>query len=123
RFEEAVGFDLGGLRMRLEDFWVNILLPGEGHSGHIHPYNVMSGTFYVVTPPGSGKLKLEDPRLPLMMSAPPRRPDVAEFVQSHFYAPVSPGALLMWESWLRHEVQPNRADSPRISISFNYRVG
>jgi uncharacterized protein (TIGR02466 family) len=121
-FERDVGFDLGGLRMRLEDLWVNVLRPGEGHTSHIHPYNVMSGTLYVATPPGSGRLKLEDPRLPLMMSAPPRRADVAEFVQTYFYAAVAPGALLMWESWLRHEVPPNRAVEPRISLSFNYRV-
>ncbi|MEI7573769.1 MAG: putative 2OG-Fe(II) oxygenase, partial [Phenylobacterium sp.] len=28
-----------------------------------------------------------------------------------------------WESWLRHEVPPNQARTPRISISFNYAWG
>jgi len=27
--------------------------------------------------------------------------------------------VLLWESWLRHEVPVNRAGSDRISISFN----
>ena len=31
-----------------------------------------------------------------------------------------PGLLLMWESWLRHEVPLNEAESERISVSFNY---
>ena len=30
------------------------------------------------------------------------------------------GMLLLWESWLRHGVESNRANGPRISISFNY---
>jgi uncharacterized protein (TIGR02466 family) len=31
-----------------------------------------------------------------------------------------PGTVLLWESWLRHEVPLNEAESERISISFNY---
>ncbi|MDP9424189.1 MAG: 2OG-Fe(II) oxygenase family protein [Pseudomonadota bacterium] len=30
-----------------------------------------------------------------------------------------PGLLLMWESWLRHEVLPGTARADRLSISFN----
>lgn len=30
------------------------------------------------------------------------------------------GKVLMWESWLRHEVPPNAAKSERISVTFNY---
>ncbi|MGE3831520.1 MAG: putative 2OG-Fe(II) oxygenase [Parvibaculaceae bacterium] len=32
-------------------------------------------------------------------------------------------ALLIWESWLRHEVPLNRAEGERISVSFNCVVG
>jgi len=28
--------------------------------------------------------------------------------------------LLMWESWLRHEVLPGQAKADRLSISFNF---
>jgi len=34
--------------------------------------------------------------------------------------PAQAGTLVLFESWLRHEVPPNPAASPRISISFNY---
>jgi hypothetical protein len=30
--------------------------------------------------------------------------------------------LLLWESWLRHGVDTNRASGRRISVSFNYRA-
>ncbi|HYD38004.1 MAG TPA: 2OG-Fe(II) oxygenase family protein, partial [Allosphingosinicella sp.] len=95
---------------------------GGAHSGHIHPHSVVSGAFYVVVPPGSGALKLEDPRLPMMMAAPPRRADAPEDLRTFIYAAPAPGRLFLWESWLRHEVVPGAWKGERISISFNYRL-
>jgi uncharacterized protein (TIGR02466 family) len=119
-FAETLAFDLGGGRLKLDSLWVNVLKPGAAHSGHIHPHSAISGTVYVTTPPGSSALKLEDPRLPLMMAAPPRRKDAPEDLRPFVYLQPEPGAVVMWESWLRHEVGANRARSERISISFNY---
>jgi len=119
-FAKDLAFDLKGGRLKLDSLWVNVLKPGAGHSGHIHPHSVISGTVYVRTPKGSSALKLEDPRLPLMMAAPPRRADAPQDQQPFVYLDPQPGAVLMWESWLRHEVPPNAARSERISISFNY---
>lgn len=107
-------------KLKLDSLWVNLMKPGATHSGHIHPHSVVSGTFYVAVPPGSGGLKLEDPRLPLMMSAPPRLADAPEDSRSFIYAEPQPGMVLLWESWLRHEVPPSAAKGDRISISFNY---
>jgi uncharacterized protein (TIGR02466 family) len=119
-FAEALALDLGGGRLKLDSLWVNVLKPGAAHSGHIHPHSVISGTVYVATPPGASALRLEDPRLPLMMAAPPRRADAPEAQQPFVYLQPQPGTLYMWESWLRHEVPANRAKTPRVSVSFNY---
>ena len=115
-------FDLGGKRLKLDSLWVNLLKPGGTHSGHIHPHSVLSGTIYIAVPPGSGALKLEDPRLPMMMAAPPRRVDAPEHLRSFVYAKPEPGSIFLWESWLRHEVVPGTGKGARISISFNYRL-
>ena len=120
-FAEACAFDLGGRKLKLDSLWVNILKPGGTHSGHIHPHSVVSGTVYVAVPPGSGALKFEDPRLAMMMAAPTRRDDAPEDLRSFVYAEPVAGSVLLWESWLRHEVMPNAAKEERISISFNYR--
>lgn len=119
-FAEQLAFDLGAGRLRLDSLWVNVLRPGAGHSGHIHPHSVISGTVYVATPPGASALKLEDPRLPLMMAAPPRRADAPAEMRPFVYLQPQAGTIYMWESWLRHEVPANRAKSPRVSVSFNY---
>lgn len=119
-FAAALQMDLGGGRLKLDSLWVNILKPGAAHSGHIHPHSVLSGTVYVATPKGASALKLEDPRLPLMMAAPPRLSDADETARTFVYLQPEPGSLILWESWLRHEVPPNAAKRERISISFNY---
>jgi len=119
-YADALAFDLGGRRLKLDSLWVNVLKPGSAHSGHVHPHSVVSGTIYVRTPPGSSALKFEDPRLPMMMAAPPRLPDVGDEAKSFVYLAPAAGTLLLWESWLRHEVPANAAKQERISISFNY---
>jgi uncharacterized protein (TIGR02466 family) len=121
-FAADCAFDLGGRRLKLDSLWVNVLKPGGAHSGHIHPHSIVSGTLYVAVPAGSGALKLEDPRLPMMMAAPPRRPDSPEALRTFVYAEPAPGRLFLWESWLRHEVVPGSWKGERISISFNYRL-
>ncbi len=121
-FAAECAFDLGGRRLKLDSLWVNVLKPGGAHSGHIHPHSVVSGTVYIAVPPGSGALKLEDPRLPMMMAAPPRRADAPEELRTFVYAEPKPGSVFLWESWLRHEVVSGTGKGERISISFNYRL-
>ena len=107
-------------RLKLNSFWINILAPGAAHSGHIHPGSVISGTIYVELPKGSSPLKLEDPRLPMMMAAPKRRAEAPETDRTFVYLNPTVGTVYLWESYLRHEVPANAAKRERISLSFNY---
>jgi uncharacterized protein (TIGR02466 family) len=119
-FAGELNFDLGRRGLKLDSLWVNVLRRGGTHSGHIHPHSALSGTLYLATPPGAGELKLEDPRLAMMMAAPPLGPATPEDRRRFVYLKPRPGLLLMWESWLRHEVTANAARTARVSISFNY---
>ena len=121
RFAADAFMNLGGRKLKLDSLWVNVLKPAGMHSGHLHPGSVVSGTVYIAVPPGAGALKLEDPRLPMMMAAPQRTANAPEDQQSFVYARPQPGTVFLWESWLRHEVAPGTARSERISVSFNYR--
>ena len=120
-FAEELALDLGEKPLTLEDLWINILPEGGIHTAHIHPHSVISGTTYVAMPPGTSAIKFEDPRLPMMMAAPPRRKDAPEGLQPFIYVQPKVGDVLLWESWLRHEVPMNMAEDERISVSFNYR--
>lgn len=123
QFARDLDFDLAGRALTLDSIWINVLSPGGYHTSHIHPHSAVSGTLYLAVPKGSGAIKFEDPRLALMMAAPPRR--LRASPQSRAFVTIEPkaGTLLLWESFLRHEVPANRADAERISISFNYRWG
>jgi uncharacterized protein (TIGR02466 family) len=121
-FALSLNLDMGGRKPKLDSLWINILEPGGAHPGHIHPHSALSGTYYVDVPPGASALKLEDPRLPLMMAAPPRREDAPLEERTFVYLAPHAGEVLMWESFVRHEVPTNGAKSARVSISFNYSL-
>jgi uncharacterized protein (TIGR02466 family) len=119
-FAKALNLELGGRKLKLDSLWINVLEPGGAHSGHIHPHSVLSGTYYVDVPPGASALKLEDPRLPLMMAAPARSEEAPQEERTFVYVTPRAGDVLMWESFVRHEVPANMARRARVSISFNY---
>ena len=119
-FARDLEFDLGERSLKLEDIWINILPEGGTHSSHIHPHSVISGTTYVAMPEGASALKLEDPRSARMMAAPPRRKDARQDMRGFVYVKPQVGDVLLWESWLRHEVPMNLSEEDRISVSFNY---
>jgi len=119
-FARELHLELGGRKLKLDSLWINVLAPGGVHTGHIHPHSVLSGTYYVDMPSGASALKLEDPRHPLMMAAPPRKEDAPEGERTFVYVTPKAGDVIMWESFVRHEVPANAAKKPRVSISFNY---
>jgi uncharacterized protein (TIGR02466 family) len=119
-FASALDMDLRGRAIRMTDCWVNIMPPSAAHSLHLHPLAFVSGTYYVAAPRGCPGLRFEDPRLDRFMAAPPRLPGARRANRTHAAYPARAGNLILFESWLRHEVAPNRVDAERISISFNY---
>jgi uncharacterized protein (TIGR02466 family) len=119
RFVQDCAFDLAR-KPKLDSLWVNLLRGSGHHSAHIHPHSIISGTLYVEVPKGSGAIRFEDPRLAMMMAAPTRRTDAPEELQPFGTVQPRPGLLLLWESWLRHEVLPGAGRGERLSISFNF---
>lgn len=119
RFARRLRFDLEGRALAMTDCWVNLMGAGTVHGLHLHPLSTISGTYYVATPAGSPGLKLEDPRLERFMAAPPRT-DAGKGDRAWVSLPARPGQLVLFESWLRHEVPAHRARAARVSISFNY---
>lgn len=117
-YARKLEWDLRGGRLAMSDCWLNIMPRGCAHSFHLHPHAVISGTYYLRVPRGAPGLKFEDPRLSRMMAAPMRKAGSAG--QAHIAYPAKAGSLILFESWLRHEVPPNPVDEERVSVSFNY---
>ena len=108
------------VKPKLDSLWVNVMKGGGHHSAHLHPHSILSGTLYVEVPAGSGAIRFEDPRLPMMMAAPVRTEGAPEPLRPFVDVAPAPGLLLLWESWLRHEVRPNTGRGERLSVSFNF---
>lgn len=120
RFAKELDWDLGRGKLKMSNCWVNIM-PGNTHHGsHIHPLSVLSGTYYLSVPEGAPEIKFEDPRLDKMMAAPPVRTSAKKSAHRHISLSTKAGDLVIFESWLRHEVPINHSKKTRISLSFNY---
>jgi uncharacterized protein (TIGR02466 family) len=119
-FARSLEYDLTGRALAMTDCWVNIMPRHVVHGLHLHPLSTISGTYYVKTPKGSPGLKFEDPRLERFMAAPPRIPKARPENRPWVVLPAEAGNVVLFESWLRHEVPPNPVAAERISISFNY---
>lgn len=120
RYARDQAWDLRGRKLAMSDCWANIMRRGSAHAGHLHPHAVVSGTYYLQVPRGAPGLRFEDPRLSRLMAAPMRRAGTREPLKSHVIVPARPGQVVLFDSWLRHEVPAVRSAGERISLSFNY---
>jgi len=119
-FATAAHWELSGRRLKMTDCWISIMSRQVAHGLHLHPLSTLSGTYYVQVPRGSPGIKFEDPRLDRFMAAPPRRVDAPPANKPWVTLPAIAGDIVLFESWLRHEVVPNPVAAERVSVSFNY---
>jgi uncharacterized protein (TIGR02466 family) len=120
RFARGLQLDLTSRSLTMTDCWVNIMSRGAAHGSHLHPLATISGTYYVAVPPDAPGLKFEDPRLERFMAAPPRLRSARRENQPWVVFPARVGVILLFESWLRHEVPAHVEAGERVSVSFNY---
>lgn len=120
QYAKDLGYDLRGRRLGMTDCWVNMMAGAVTHGLHLHPLSFISGTYYVQVPKGAAAIKFEDPRLDRLMAAPPKRDDLPPRERLHYSVKPKAGEVVLFESWLRHEVPPSFTVQERISISFNY---
>jgi uncharacterized protein (TIGR02466 family) len=105
--------------------WGAVLRVGDAQNVHVHPGSVYAGVYYVTVPPevglkgSAGCLMFHDPRngAPMMQLVRGKNFYGSGSVQ---VCPKS-GILVMFPSWLQHEVKPllDGMSGPRIAISFN----
>jgi uncharacterized protein (TIGR02466 family) len=120
KYTKNLNYNLKKNSLKIDSMWVNIMPEGALHTAHIHPHSVVSGTFYIDVPPKASAIKFEDPRLGLFMNAPLLKPNANSENMRFFTVQPSSGDLILFESWLKHEVPLNQSKKPRISLSFNY---
>lgn len=120
KFAKILDFNIEKTSLKMNSIWVNIMPEGALHTAHIHPQSVISGTYYVDVPAKASAIKFEDPRLGCFMNTPSVISKANKTNIRFFSLQPKAGELVLFESWLKHEVPFNQSKKPRISVSFNY---
>ena len=101
--------------------WMNCSPAGSHNSAHVHPGSEVSGVFYISVPPDSGRIVFRDPRPQSEMSQLHSKDgEVFKALTPRFVVSPEPGDLLLFPSWLMHQVEPGRDQNGlRISMALN----
>jgi len=109
------------------NMWANVNRSGHANEFHSHPGSFWSGVYYVddggtaADPSLGGELEFMDPRGPGPAMYAPHLAFGAAGLSAGANETVRPkaGRLVMFPSWLLHQVRPYRGTAERISIAFN----
>ena len=110
------------------NMWANVNRSGHGNEFHAHPGAFWSGVYYVddggidADPSLGGELEFMDPRGPLpAMNAPHLGYAMPGGLTGGATERIRPksGRLVMFPSWMIHQVRPYQGTAERISIAFN----
>lgn len=105
----------------LGNFWININKNSNTNIPHSHPESVLTAVYYVKVPENSGNIKFFTP----INNYDEHFKDFMiekynEYNSTTYSFVPKKGKLVFFPSWLMHEVEPNKTDSDRISIAFNF---
>jgi uncharacterized protein (TIGR02466 family) len=96
--------------------WFNLHDRGGFNFQHMHAGALLSGTFYLQIPRGSGAFVIRDPR-PGVANALVKGSGANAYKDVHLTP--EPGLLVLFPHWLEHYVEPHDSDTPRVAIAFN----
>ena len=96
--------------------WINMHDRGGFNFLHMHEGSLLSGSFYLSVPRGSGQFVFRDPRPGVILGSvkggvPNGHADI--------HLTPSDGLLVLFPCWMEHYVEPHESDQPRITIAFN----
>lgn len=112
------GYDMSKRRLAMHSMFGNVQFENSLHAMHHHPNSTFSGVYYVSAPEGSSKLRFRDPSILARMAEPTIDQCNATSAEVIDFDPIE-GRLVIFPSYLEHEVLLNRSKKPRIAISFN----
>jgi uncharacterized protein (TIGR02466 family) len=96
--------------------WVNLHDRGGFNFLHLHEGSLLSGSFYLQVPPGSGDFVFRDPRPGVLHGS---FKGGLPNCHSDVHLTPSAGLLVLFPCWMEHYVEPHVSDTPRITIAFN----
>ena len=96
-------------------WWANVNSPGSRNSLHTHKEDELSCVYYLQGT-DTGDLRFPNPANLLGDCC-----KTSPFTRDFLFAPTD-GDLIVFPSWLPHEVEPNLSNRERINVAFNFKV-
>ena len=106
------------IELYITQSWINVTESMQGHHKHNHSNSIISGVFYIHTLKNDF-ITLHDPNCiakSFMYTIPETH---HEYNTNVFQMPVKALDLILFPSWLEHEVRPTKTTENRVSLSFN----
>jgi uncharacterized protein (TIGR02466 family) len=116
-FLTSIGYDPVAIQGRVPQIFTSQMNEKDSHGRHSHAGAILSGVFYLNVPHGSSPIMFYDPRPHRDTICLPIKAD-SEFNRSCITFHPMVGDLVIWESWLHHEVIPNNCKD-RVTLVFN----
>ena len=117
-----MGWKYDSNKVKMEAMWSIINKKGSFNIQHNHANAYLSSAYYVRYPEKSGSIKFFDPREQKNI----RYPKIKNYTDiSAVITEITPkeGDLLIFPSYLYHEVGVNLSDEERVVVSFNIDIG
>lgn len=120
KFLKQLRWQIAPQELQVSNCWANAMGRGSRHPMHTHPRCMISGVYYINAPKGSAPFVVEDPRTDFYMAVPMRAAGAPRRDQRQVALQPRAGDLILFESWLKHEVPEHFAKEPRLSVAFNF---
>ena len=106
-------------KLKISEFWVNVSRKNNFVQPHVHPKSVFTGVYYIQSSENCGDLRMENPFATQLQMTGELKPPYTKYNTSYWKFPPIENRLYLFHSWLRHSVEVNYSDVPRLSLSFN----
>ena len=108
-------------KIKLQSIWANVSNKHSYNNLHIHPGSQVSGVLYIKAPEDSGDIVFVNP-LSLsskMASLDGNKEEHTPYNTDRWYVSPTRGRLILFTSYIGHEVRVNETHYDRMSIAFN----
>lgn len=104
-------------RLRITQSWINYNGTGQYHHKHHHPNSIVSGVYYIQADEISGKILFSNNNYRQILSF--ETEEFNEFNTYSYHVPAKTNRLVLFPSYLTHEVEQLNVAIPRLSLAFN----
>ncbi len=110
-------------KLGIDCYWVNVNKRDNYNSFHSHSGSVLAGVVYLQASENSGDLVFIHPNMHAVFEESLMYGENNKFSQyTEIHVQPKTGLCCIFPAHLMHEVEPNRTDDDRISVSFNLIV-